>query len=195
MPFYLQAFFPGLDLRVLRTLRLMRILKLNNYNSALEDLFGAIMEEKRSFLTTLYIFVVAFVMSSSLIYFAEHKVQPEDFRSIPDAMYWAIITLTTVGYGDVSPVTVMGKCIAAFTAIFGVTVVALLTGIVANSFNAQMDRRKIIFEDQVRTALLDGILDQEEEMTLDELRKKFGMSKKQADALIEHVKQTKSENK
>ena len=62
MPFYLQAFFPGLDLRVLRTLRLMRILKLNNYNSALEDLFGAIMEEKRSFLTTLYIFVVAFVM-------------------------------------------------------------------------------------------------------------------------------------
>ena len=193
MPFYLQAFFPGLDLRVLRTLRLMRILKLNNYNSALEDLFGAIMEEKRSFLTTLYIFVVAFVMSSSLIYFAEHKVQPEDFRSIPDAMYWAIITLTTVGYGDVSPVTVMGKCIAAFTAIFGVTVVALLTGIVANSFNAQMDRRKIIFEDQVRTALLDGFLDTEEEVTLDELRKKFGMSKLQADALIEHVKQTKSE--
>ena len=193
IPFYLQAFFPGLDLRVLRTLRLMRILKLNNYNSALEDLFGAIMEEKRSFLTTLYIFVVAFVMSSSLIYFAEHKVQPEDFRSIPDAMYWAIITLTTVGYGDVSPVTVMGKCIAAFTAIFGVTVVALLTGIVANSFNAQMDRRKIIFEDQVRTALLDGFLDTEEEVTLDELRKKFGMSKLQADALIEHVKQTKSE--
>ena len=151
------------------------------------------MEEKRSFLTTLYIFVVAFVMSSSLIYFAEHKVQPEDFRSIPDAMYWAIITLTTVGYGDVSPVTVMGKCIAAFTAIFGVTVVALLTGIVANSFNAQMDRRKIIFEDQVRTALLDGFLDTEEEVTLDELRKKFGMSKLQADALIEHVKQTKSD--
>ena len=194
MPFYLQAFFPGLDLRVLRTLRLIRILKLNAYNSALEDLFGAIMEEKRSFLTTLYIFVVAFVMSSSLIYFAENKVQPEDFRSIPDAMWWAIITLTTVGYGDVSPVTVMGKCIAAFTAIFGVTVVALLTGIVANSFNAQMDRRKIIFEDQVRTALLDGFLDSEEEVTLDELRKKFGMSKLQADALIEHVKQTKSEN-
>ena len=151
------------------------------------------MEEKRSFLTTLYIFVVAFVMSSSLIYFAEHKVQPEDFRSIPDAMYWAIITLTTVGYGDVSPVTVLGKCIAAFTAVFGVTVVALLTGIVANAFNAQMDRRKVIFEDQVRTALLDGFLDTEEEVTLDELRKKFGMSKLQADALIEHVKQTKSE--
>ena len=194
LPFYIQAFFPGLDLRVLRALRLLRILKLNHYNSALDDLFGAIMEEKKSFMTTLYIFSVAFVLSSSLIYYAEHKVQPEAFRSIPDAMYWSIITLTTVGYGDVSPITVFGKSIAAITAIFGVVVVALLTGIVANAFNAQMARRKIIFEDQVRDALLDGVLDSDEEASLDALRKKFGMSKIQADALIEHVKSLK-ENK
>lgn len=191
LPFYIQAFFPGLDLRVLRALRLLRILKLNHYNSALDDLFGAIIEEKKSFLTTLYIFSVAFVLSSSLIYYAEHKVQPEDFRSIPDAMYWSIITLTTVGYGDVSPITVFGKSIAAITAIFGVVVVALLTGIVANSFNAQMDRRKVIFEDQVRNALLDGVLDSDEEASLDDLRKKFGMSKLQADALINHVRKTR----
>ena len=191
LPFYIQAFFPGLDLRVLRALRLLRILKLNHYNSALDDLFGAILEEKKSFLTTLYIFSVAFVLSSSLIYYAEHKVQPEAFRSIPDAMYWSIITLTTVGYGDVSPITVFGKSIAAITAIFGVVVVALLTGIVANSFNAQMDRRKVIFEDQVRNALLDGVLDSDEEASLDNLRKKFGMSKLQADALINHVKKTR----
>lgn len=191
LPFYIQAFFPGLDLRVLRALRLLRILKLNHYNSALDDLFGAIVEEKKSFLTTLYIFSVAFVLSSSLIYYAEHKVQPEDFRSIPDAMYWSIITLTTVGYGDVSPITVFGKSIAAITAIFGVVVVALLTGIVANSFNAQMDRRKVIFEDQVRNALLDGVLDSDEEASLDALRKQFGMSKLQADALINHVKKTR----
>ncbi len=193
LPFYIQAFFPGLDLRVLRALRLLRILKLNHYNSALDDLFGAIVEEKKSFMTTLYIFSVAFVLSSSLIYYAEHKVQPEAFRSIPDAMYWSIITLTTVGYGDVSPITVFGKSIAAVTAIFGVVVVALLTGIVANAFNAQMERRKIIFEDQVREALLDGVLDSDEEASLDDLRKKFGMSKIQADALIEHVKKLKEE--
>jgi len=193
LPFYIQAFFPGLDLRVLRALRLLRILKLNHYNSALDDLFGAIVEEKKSFMTTLYIFSVAFVLSSSLIYYAEHKVQPEAFRSIPDAMYWSIITLTTVGYGDVSPITVFGKSIAAITAIFGVVVVALLTGIVANAFNAQMERRKIIFEDQVREALLDGVLDSDEEASLDDLRKKFGMSKIQADALIEHVTKLKEE--
>ena len=195
LPFYIQALFPGLDLRVLRALRLLRILKLNHYNSALDDLFGAIVEEKKSFVTTLYIFSVAFVLSSSLIYYAEHKVQPEDFRSIPDAMYWAIITLTTVGYGDVSPITVFGKGIAAITAIFGVVVVALLTGIVANAFNKQMERRKIIFEDQVRDALLDGVLDSDEEASLDALRKKFGMSKSQADALIDHVKKLRDERK
>ena len=193
LPFYIQALFPGLDLRVLRALRLLRILKLNHYNSALDDLFGAIVEEKKSFMTTLYIFSVAFMLSSSLIYYAEHKVQPEAFRSIPDAMYWSIITLTTVGYGDVSPITVFGKSIAAVTAIFGVVVVALLTGIVANAFNAQMERRKIIFEDQVREALLDGVLDSDEEASLDDLRKKFGMSKIQADALIEHVKKLREE--
>ena len=195
LPFYIQALFPGLDLRVLRALRLLRILKLNHYNSALDDLFGAILEEKKSFVTTLYIFSVAFVLSSSLIYYAEHKVQPEDFRSIPDAMYWAIITLTTVGYGDVSPITVFGKAIAAITAIFGVVVVALLTGIVANAFNKQMERRKIIFEDQVRDALLDGVLDSDEEASLDALRKQFGMSKSQADALIDHVKKLRDEQK
>ena len=195
LPFYIQALFPGLDLRVLRALRLLRILKLNHYNSALDDLFGAILEEKKSFVTTLYIFSVAFVLSSSLIYYAEHKVQPEDFRSIPDAMYWAIITLTTVGYGDVSPITVFGKGIAAITAIFGVVVVALLTGIVANAFNKQMERRKIIFEDQVRDALLDGVLDSDEEASLDALRKQFGMSKSQADALIDHVKKLRDEQK
>ena len=195
LPFYIQALFPGLDLRVLRALRLLRILKLNHYNSALDDLFGAIVEEKKSFVTTLYIFSVAFVLSSSLIYYAEHKVQPEDFRSIPDAMYWSIITLTTVGYGDVSPITVFGKGIAAITAIFGVVVVALLTGIVANAFNKQMERRKIIFEDQVRDALLDGVLDSDEEASLDALRKKFGMSKSQADALIDHVKKLRDEKK
>ena len=107
-------------------------------------------------------------------------------------MYWALITLTTVGYGDITPITVAGKLIAVGSAILGVIVVALITGIVASAFNAQMERRNIIFEDQVRKALLDGILDHTNKADLERLRKEFGMSKRRADALIHQVQSTRA---
>ena len=191
LPFYLQALFPGLDLRVLRALRLLRIFKLSNYNTAIEDLFSAVYEERKSFIAALYLFVIAFVLTSSLIYYAENDVQPEKFASIPDAMYWSLITLTTVGYGDVSPVTWIGKVISVATALMGVSVVALLTGILANAFSNQIARRKLIFEDQIREALEDGVVDAVEVRSLEQLRKDFGLSKQQADALMRHVQQEK----
>ena len=187
LPFYLRAFFPYLDLRILRALRLLRILKLSHYNSAMEDLFEAINEEKRSFYAASYLFAILFILSSTLIYFAEYRTHPTGFQSIPDSMYWALITLTTVGYGDITPITVAGKLIAVGSAILGVIVVALVTGIVASSFNSQMERRNIIFEDQVRKALLDGILDHTEKADLERLRKEFGMTKRRADALINQM--------
>ena len=192
LPFYLQALFPGLDLRVLRTLRLLRIFKLSNYNTAIEDLFSAVYEERKSFIAALYLFVIAFVLTSSLIYYAENEVQPEKFASIPDAMYWSLITLTTVGYGDVSPVTWIGKLISVATALMGVSVVALLTGILANAFSNQIARRKMIFEDQIREALADGVVDAVEVRSLERLRQDFGLSKQQADALMRHVQQEKN---
>ena len=187
LPFYLRAFFPYLDLRILRALRLLRILKLSHYNSAMEDLFEAIHEEKRSFYAASYLFAILFILSSTLMYFAEYRTHPTGFQSIPDSMYWALITLTTVGYGDITPITVAGKLIAVGSAILGVIVVALITGIVASAFNAQMERRNIIFEDQMRKALLDGILDHTEKADLEKLRKEFGMTKRRADALINQV--------
>ena len=192
IPFYIQAIFPYVDLRILRAFRLLRILKLSNYNSALEDFFEAIMEERKSFYAALYLFVIVFIVSSSLMYFAEHRVHPDGFKSIPGSMYWSLITLTTVGYGDITPVTVAGKIIASTAAIFGVIVVALITGIVVSSFNSQMERRRLMFEDQVRLFLLDGILDNDEERALEVLRKEFGMSRRRADELVEQVRATKA---
>ena len=192
LPFYLQALFPGADLRVLRALRLLRVLKLSSYNSALNDLSQAILEERKSFYAALYIFLVVFVVASSLIYYAEHQVHPTAFSSIPDAMYWALITLTTVGYADITPVTAMGKMIAALAAIFGVIVMALLTGIVATSFAAHMNQKKLFFEAQVREALKDGKIDSDEHRFLEELRRHFGMSKQQAEKLIKEVRDNNS---
>ena len=187
-PFYLQFLIPGIDLRILRMLRLLRILKLSTYNSALMDLFLAIEEERKSFFAAGYIFSVMFIVASSLIYYAENSVHPTHFQSIPDSMYWAVITLTTVGYGDITPVSVLGKLIAVFAAIGGVIVVALLTGIVASSFSLQMERRKSQFEDEIRHALEDGEIDKDEMEHLDALRKHFGFSKTKAEQIIDDLK-------
>ena len=177
----------------MRTLRLLRIFKLSHYNTAIEDLFSAIYEERKSFIAAFYLLIIAFVLTSSLIYFAEHQAQPDKFSSIPDAMYWSLITLTTVGYGDVSPVTWIGKVISVITALMGVSVVALLTGIIANAFSNQIARRKLIFEDQIREAMEDGVVDAIETRSLEELRKEFGLSKQQADALMRHVQREKKD--
>lgn len=187
LPFYLQIFLPGLDLRILRTFRLIRILKISHYNSAIEDLFHAIYVERKPFLATLYIFAVAILLNSTLLYFAESGVQPEKFGSIPDSIYWSVITLTTVGYGDVTPQTSLGKVIAVFTALTGICVVALLSGIVATAFSRQINQRQMIFEEEVRKALEDGVITDEEMLIIDSMREKFDIDTEFQSSLIKNI--------
>jgi voltage-gated potassium channel len=84
------------------------------------------------------------LVSAAVMYVAEHEAQPEKLGSIPDALYWAVITLTTVGYGDVSPVTPLGKAIAGVTALFGIVMLALPVGIIATSFAQTIQRRDFV---------------------------------------------------
>ncbi|MEN9759713.1 MAG: hypothetical protein RL676_863 [Pseudomonadota bacterium] len=189
LPFYLQAFYPELDLRFMRAVRMLRFLKLSHYSTALEDLFRAIRDEHESFISALYILGIAILMTSCLAYYAEHDVQPDKFGSIPDAMWWSIITLTTVGYGDVAPITPFGKLIGVATALMGVCTVALLTGIVASSFANQMARKRAIFEAELIKALQDGHLSSEEEEMLEHLRQTFNLTQEHANAIVKRVKQ------
>ncbi len=185
LPSVLSIFFGSLDLRWLRVLRMIRLLKISHYSSALEDLISAIRHERGSFTAAIYLLVLALFFSSSTMYLAEYNVQPEKFSSIPETMWWSIITLTTVGYGDVSPVTTVGKIIAAITSIMGVMTVALLTGIVANAFANQVQRRNSIFEAEVVHALSDGKITSEEAEKIEALRKRFDLSDEHAEAIIE----------
>lgn len=187
LPFYLQMLFPGADMRALRILRLVRVLKLSHYNSALEDLFNAVKNEARSFIAALYLLTIAIILTSSLMYYAEGDTQPEHFSSIPASMYWAIITLTTVGFGDISPVTWIGQVLATITAFIGVCTVAMLTGIVASSFATQMARRRVVYESQLREAYKDGVLSDEEKKMLLKLRTDFNLSEEQIKSITEQV--------
>jgi len=184
IPFYLSLYTTSIDLRILRVVRVLRIIKISHYNTALQDLWNAIYDERKSFYSASYIFTVALLISASLAYYAENTAQPEAFKSIPHAIWWAIITLTTVGYGDVSPVTFFGKIIGIFTALMGVCTVALLTGIVANSFSAQLSRKKAVFRAEVIKALQDGIITQEEQEGLKRLQDEFNLSPQHADAIF-----------
>lgn len=184
-PIFLAAIFPNLDLVILRILRLLRFIKITQYNNALQDLFSAIHHERKSFFSTAYIFMLSVLLSSSFVYFAEGQLQPDKFSSIPESMWWAIITLTTVGYGDAYPITPLGKAIGAITSLMGVCTVALLTGIVANAFSAQLARKRAVFENAVMRALEDGIITSDEKDLLAQMRDEFNLTREYADAIFE----------
>ena len=184
LPSFLQWLIPGADLRWLRVLRMVQLLKLQSLLVSPGRSFSAIYEERRAFGAALYLLCIALFLASALIYVAENKVQPDVFSSIPETMWWAIITLTTVGYGDVSPVTPLGKLIGALTALMGVCTVALLTGIVGNAFANQLQKRKAIFEAEVDHALADGVIYPDEAIHIDRLRQEFNLSEEHARAII-----------
>jgi len=191
IPSILPYFFGGLDLRWLRVLRLLRLLKISNYSSAIEDFFSAIKADWRSFSAALYLVLVALFLSSALMYIAEHESQPEKFSSIPETMWWGLITLTTVGYGDVSPITPLGKIIGAFTAIMGVCTVALLTGIVASAFANQRAQRTAILEAEINQALSDGVISDDEAKKIEKLRKELNLSPEHSRSLINILSEKK----
>ncbi len=137
LPFFL-GFFIEVDLRFLRGARLLFLLKLSRYSKSLLMLHAVLKEEARPIGATLFILAVILVVTSGFAYLAEHKAQPEAFGSIPQAMWWAVITMTTVGYGDVTPVTTMGKLIAAGIGIIGIGMVALPAGLLASGFTAHL---------------------------------------------------------
>ena len=126
-------------LRVLRLMRLLRLFKLNRYNNSMKLIGNVMREEKEKLFITLFMVVILLVLSAALIFTFEHEAQPEAFPNIYSSMWWAIATLTTVGYGDVFPVTGVGKMLAGFIALLGIGLVALPTGILASSFVTHLD--------------------------------------------------------
>lgn len=140
-PFYL-AFLVPVDLRVLRVFRLVRFLKLARYSPALTSLMQVVWTERRALGAALVIVAGALLVSSTLLYYIERHVQPEAFGSVPAAMWWAMATLTTVGYGDVVPVTVAGRIVGGLVMLFGLGMFALPIGIIATGFSQEIHRRE-----------------------------------------------------
>ena len=142
-PFFL-AFVVGFDLRFIRVFRLLRLLKLTRYSAALSLVGSVLYTERRPLGAAGMVMLVLLVFASSFVYLAEWAAQPDAFGSIPAAMWWGMATLTTVGYGDVTPITPLGKFLGAIVTLLGVGMFAMPAGILASGFAQAVRSRDFI---------------------------------------------------
>jgi len=143
LPFWL-AFVVPFEFRVILLLRVVRFLKLARYSPAMRSLLEALYAERRALFGCVVILFGTTLITASFIHLAEREAQPDKFGTIPDAMWWAIVTLGTIGYGDAVPVTPLGKLVAAVTIMCGLVMIALPVGIIANAFSDQIHRRDFV---------------------------------------------------
>lgn len=143
LPWYLQSFV-SVDLRSLRVFRLFRLLKLVRYSPALQTLGRVIAEEYRALLGALLVILILLLFASTAIYFLERDAQPDKFGSVPAAAWWALATLTTVGYGDVVPITPLGKIVGGIVMLLGVGMIALPVAIIATGFSQESARHQFV---------------------------------------------------
>lgn len=149
LPFYFYAYQlasvsikDGRIMRIFRLFRLLRLFKLGRYSDSLQTFGRVFKAKKEELIIVVFVVLIALFLSSSLMYFAENGAQPDKFSSIPAAMWWGVATLTTVGYGDVFPITVLGKFIGSIIAILGIGFFALPAGILASAFAEEIKKEK-----------------------------------------------------
>jgi voltage-gated potassium channel len=143
LPFYLPSVQSDLRImRAMRLFRLFRVLKLARYSESLQTFIDVLRLKKEELVLMFFAILILLVISSTLVYEAEHEAQPDAFASIPAAMWWGIVTLATVGYGDVYPETELGKLIGSIVVILGIGLFALPTGVLASGFTEVLARKK-----------------------------------------------------
>lgn len=141
LPFWLPMFLPGslLGMRALRLVRLLRIFKLNRYFDAMATIGAVIRDKRRELIGSLFFVLLLMLVASLLMYSVEHDAQPQVFRNAFSGLWWAVATLTTVGYGDIYPVTVVGRVLGAVIAFSGIAALAIPTGIITAGLTARID--------------------------------------------------------
>lgn len=186
--------FIAFDLRFLRVFRLLRVFKLTRYSRAMQLLLQSFRDESSSLMAAFFIMAVVLILASCGIYLIEHDIQPDKFGSIPAAMWWAMATLTTVGYGDVVPVTPLGRFFGGVITLLSMGMVAIPTGLLASSFSEQLRKRRLHFNDAVHENLHDGQLDDEQLEHLETLRIKLGLNKQEANKIIKEQLNARSQH-
>lgn len=188
LPFIIALFF-AIDLRTLRLLRVLRLLKLTHYFKGFNIFINVISKELKSISAAMMVMIFLIVIAASLMHAVEGKVQPEVFGSIIESIWWAVVTMTTVGYGDVVPITGIGKIISTFIMLIGVGLVALPAAMLAARFGEELRERKKRLDTNIKSALNDGFIAQEEYQALEILADKLEIEPDELQRSIHMLKQ------
>ena len=192
LPSLIALFYPSIDLRFVRALRIIRLLKFSRYSGSINSLIAVIWDQRRSFGAAFFLLFIALLIVSSGMYLVEKDVQPDKFGSIPQSMWWALVTLTTVGYGDVYPITSVGKIFGSISIILGIGTVALPAGIMASAFTEFTRRNQKKYEEKLKHMLEDNVIDKEEREELQQLSESLNLSDEDIGSIEEHYKTKKT---
>ncbi|NDB99693.1 MAG: hypothetical protein EBZ84_12670 [Betaproteobacteria bacterium] len=188
LPFFLEAFLHHLfDLRFLRVFRLLRLLKLTKYTGSTQTLVTVIVREWPVMSASVFIMMLLVVLAASLGYLFEHEAQPDKFENIPASIYWAVITLASVGYGDISPVTPVGRAMTIVLAILGIGIFAIPSAILASAFSDQLRIERETLLNELREIMKDGVVSEEEQAFIDQEAKRLHISPEEVNRLLTEV--------
>jgi voltage-gated potassium channel Kch len=188
-PFFLEVFLHHLiDLRFMRVFRLLRLLKLTRYTGATQSLVKVIAREWPVMAASAFIMLLLVVMTASLGYLFEHEAQPEKFENIPQSIYWAVITLASVGYGDISPVTPAGRAMTIVLALIGIGIFAIPAALLSSAFSDQLKSDREALVNKLFEMLADGNIDEEEALYIKTEAKRLHLSDEEVKLLIEKAK-------
>ena len=165
LPFWIPMLVPGtvLGVRALRLVRLLRIFKLNRYFNAMKAIGDVVVSKKRELIGSMFFVAILMLISSLLMYSAEHEAQPEVFCNAFSGLWWAVATLTTVGYGDIYPVTPLGRLVGAFIAFSGLAAVAIPTGIITSGLSERITKSSSL-DDETSTDVVALVRRQNQEL-------------------------------
>jgi len=188
VPFYLEVFLHHvLDLRFLRIFRLARLLKLTRNSDATTVLFRVIAREWPIMSAASFIMGLLLILTASIGYLLEHEAQPEKFENIPQSIYWAVITLASVGYGDISPVTPWGRAMTSVLALLGIGIFAIPAALLASAFSDELIKDRDALKANLFQILKDGKIEAKETQFIRDEAKRLHLSVEEINALIEQV--------
>jgi voltage-gated potassium channel Kch len=196
LPFFLEVFLHHLiDLRFLRVFRLSRLLKLTRGNDATAILGRVIKREWPVISGAAFIMLLMVVLTASLGYLFEHDVQPDKFENIPTSIYWAVITLASVGYGDISPITGPGRFMTVVLAFIGIGIFAIPAALLSSAFSDELIKEREALKRELYEMMKDGKIDPEEVDIIRHEANRLHLSEEEINALIAQIQAEMAEEK